>query len=341
VQFNLNSQGYNEARGRDFQQRLLESTAGVPGVVGVGLASRAPFTGGMARTVLLQGQENTANGKGRITLACSITPGFLQTMGIPIVRGRDVNRLDQPGTPRAAVINEVMASRYWPGENALGKRFMFFGESAPIEVVGIARTANYLALGELPQPMVYTSMLQSWTPLAVLHARVAGDPGMVLAAVKREIQRRDANLLLEGGTMISILHNSLWAPRLAAGLLAAFGVLALLLAALGIYGIVSYSVSQRVREIGVRMALGATSTDVQLMVVKEGARLVIAGVIAGCTAAIVCSRLVQSMLFGVSATDLATFLAVPALLLAIAILACWIPARRATRIAPTIALRYE
>jgi macrolide transport system ATP-binding/permease protein len=341
VQFNLNSQGYSEARGREFQQQLLERTSRLPGVLAASLASRAPFSGGISRTVLLQGDENTATGRGRITLACAITPGFLQTMGIPLVRGRDFSRLDQPGTPRMAIVNEVMASRYWPGENAIGKRFFFFGEKAPLEVAGIARTANYLALGEAAQPMVYVSMLQTWTPVAVVHAAVMGDPGTALAAIKREIQASDGNLLLEGESMPHLLHNSLWAPRLAAGLLGAFGVLALLLAAVGIYGTVSYSVSQRVREIGVRMALGATARDVQLMVVWEGARLVVVGVVCGCAAAVGVSRLVQNLLFGISATDGPTFVLVPLTLVAVAVVACWLPARRATRVDPLLALRYE
>ena len=341
VQFNLTTHGYDEARGQEFQRLVAERVSALPGVTAAALGSSAPFAGGFQRTVLIEGQENLANGKGRLALAVSITPGYLRTIGIPLLRGRDFTDRDLPGSPRVAIINDVMAQRYWPGEDAMGKRFRFFGEDVSTQVVGIARTANYLAIGELPRPMVYTSMRQTCSPLTVLHARVSGDEAAGLDAIKRELRRLDRNLLLDGQSMAAQIRDSLWAPRLAAGLLGSFGLLALLLATVGIYGVISYSVSQRVREIGVRMALGATAGDVHLLVVKEGVRLVAVGVAAGCAIALCTSRLVKSLLFVVSATDALTFTGIPALLVMAGLSACWIPALRATRVDPVTALRSE
>jgi putative ABC transport system permease protein len=175
----------------------------------------------------------------------------------------------------------------------------------------------------------------------VLTIRTAGDPEAVLAAVHREVQAFDRNLLLQSETVNSTIRESLWAQRLSAGLLAVFGMLALLLATIGIYGVVSYLVAPRVRECGIRMALGATATDVQLMLLREGIRLVAVGVVFGLAIALLASRAVESMLFLVSSRDAVTFILVPSILSLVAILACWIPAQRATRVDPMVALRDE
>jgi len=341
VQFNLSSQGYTEVRGEELQRRLMERIASLQNVIASSLGGMAPFTGGFSRTILIEGREDLVRGEGRIALATPIMPGYLRTMGIPLIRGRDFTAHDLRDHPRVAVINDVMANRYWPGEEAVGKRFRFAGDDFSTEIVGVARVSNYLAIGEPPRPMVYTTMLQAYSPMTVLFARVTGDAAAALAGIKREIQRDDRNLLLDGGTMVSVIHDSLWAPRLAAGLLASFGMLALLLATVGIYGVTSYAVGHRVREIGVRMALGATAGDLQLMIVRDGVRLVSIGIILGSLVALSTSRLVQNLLFVVSATDGLTFTGIPAAMVVVAVLACWIPARRATRVEPSRALRCE
>ena len=341
VAFNVADQGYNEGRGREFERQALERASAVPGVVSATLAKDVPFHVSLARTVLLEGQEDTAAGKGRFTLMSVVWPGYLRTVAIPILRGRDFSPLDTAATPRVVIVNEAAAMAYWPGENPIGKRLRFFGDNAPVEVVGIARNANYQTIGERPQALIYGSLMQYYFPTAVLYVRTGADPEAVSAAVRREVQSLDRNLLLQSESVAGIMHESLWAQRLSASLLGVFGALALVLAAVGIYGVVSYSVTRRVREIGVRMALGATPAGVQIMILTEGIRLVTMGVAAGLVMALAGSRAVEGMLFATSPRDAATFVLVPSILALVAVLACWFPALRATRIDPAVALRDE
>jgi ABC-type antimicrobial peptide transport system permease subunit len=189
--------------------------------------------------------------------------------------------------------------------------------------------------------MVYVAARQYYSPLAALYVRSAGDPDSVLPAVRREVQALDRNLLLQAQSTRDIMREALWAQRLSAALLAAFAALALLLAGVGIYGVISYSVSRRAREIGVRLALGATTADVQLMVLREGLGLAAIGAAAGTAIALGCSRAVESMLFATGARDALTFALAPTVLSLVALVACWIPARRATRVDPATALRDE
>jgi ABC-type antimicrobial peptide transport system permease subunit len=205
----------------------------------------------------------------------------------------------------------------------------------------VARTANYQAIGETPKPFLYFSIRQYYFPTAVLYIRTRGEPAAVLDTTRREVQAMDRSLLLQAETVETTIRQSLWAQRLSASLLAVFGMLALLLATIGIYGVVSYLVAHRRREFGIRMALGATAADVQLMLVGEGVRLVAVGVLVGMVLSLIGSRAVESMLFVVTSRDAITFVLVPSILTLVAILACWIPARRATRIDPMVALRDE
>ncbi|HTS30246.1 MAG TPA: ABC transporter permease [Bryobacteraceae bacterium] len=338
VVFNVGDQSYSEARGREYQRRALELASSMPGVSSAALSKDVPFHVTGARTVLLDGQ---ASGAGRYILTTAVGPGYFRTLGIPLVRGRDLTAVDNSDRPHVAIVNEAAAARFWPGEDALGKRLNFLGDRTPAEVVGIARNANYQAIGEEPQPFIYLSLLQYYVPTAVLHIRTSGDPEVVALSVRHGMQALDRNLLLQSESVSFTIRESLWAQRLCAGLLTVFGGLALLLSTIGVYGLISFSISQRVREIGVRMALGATPGEVQLLIVGEGVRLVAVGVLLGLVIAIAASHAVQSMLFVISAHDAATFVLVPSILTLVAILACWIPAWRATGIAPSVALRDE
>jgi len=341
VSFNVGNQGYSEARGREYQRRALELAASTPGVVAAAVAKDVPLHVSAARTVLLDGQENTASGMGRFTLTEPVSPGYFRTMRIPLLAGRDFSPLDEPGAPRVAIVNEAAAAHFWPGQPAVGKRLHFYGDPLPAEVVGVARNANYQALGEQPQAFIYVSTLQYYFPTAVIYLNTAGDPEKVAASVRRAMQPLDRNLLLESESLGRSIRESLWAQRLSAGLLGVFGLLALLLATIGIYAVVSYSVNQRVREIGVRMALGATSGSVQRMVLREGLRVVAVGLAAGTLVALAVSRAVESMLFTIGGRDPVTFVLVPAVLALVALLACWIPARRTARFDPARSLRQE
>jgi predicted permease len=341
VLFNVAEHGYSEERGRDFQRRALERASAVPGVVSASLALDWPFHVSFARTVLLEGQENTATGEGRRALVSVVSPGYLRTVGIPLERGRDLGPLDSATGPRVAIVNEVAAANFWPGENPLGKRIRFSGEDAPVEVVGIARNANYVDIGERPQPMIYVSLMQYYYASSVVHIRTADDPTPIVAAVRREVQALDRNLLLQSQSARDIMHEALWEQRLSADLLAVFGGLALTLAAIGMYSVISYSVNRRTREFGVRMALGATAAEVEALVLREGVRLVSIGVMAGVVMALAVSRWVGSMLFATAPRDALTFVMVPAILALVGVMACWIPAHRATRVDPGQALREE
>jgi ABC-type antimicrobial peptide transport system permease subunit len=198
--------------------------------------------------------------------------------------------------------------------------------------VGVARAANYQTIGEKPRPFAYFPLQQHYFPVSVLTVRTAYDPGAVLPSVRSQVQALDRNLLLQAETVNTTIHESLWEQRLSVGLLAVFGALALTLATIGIYGVVSYLVAHRVREFGIRMALGATAGGVQLMLLGEGVRLVAVEVVVGLVVALVVSRAVASMLFNVNPVDAVASILVPSILTLVAILACWIPAHRATRV---------
>lgn len=338
VVFNVADQGYDEARGRDFEQRALERVAAVPGVLSATLARDWPFHVSLSRTMALDGQEP---GAGRIILAGFTWPGYFQNVGTSLLRGRDFSLRDGPTGSNVAIVNEAAANFYWPGKDPVGKRVRFFGDNQPAEVIGVAANANYQSLGEKPQPFVYLSMVQHYFPSAVVYFRTAGDPDAILGTVQRQVQSLDRNLLLQSESIHSTIQQSVWAQQLSAALLSLFGILALLLASVGIYGVVSYSVTQRTREFGIRMALGATAMDVQLMLVREAIRLVAIGVSVGTVIAMLASRAVKGMLLAAAAGDAMTFVLVPAILTLVALLACWFPARRATGMEPSAALRDE
>jgi putative ABC transport system permease protein len=342
MSFDLGAQGYSEDRGRLFQQRVLERAASVPGVQSATLASTVPlFNGGFARTVFLEGQDTSDRRNGRLVQITVAGAHYLETVGIGLVRGRALAETDQPNTPAAVVVNETMARRFWPDQDAIGKRFKFFGQNALQQVVGVARDSKYNFIGEEPQPHIYQAVTQVYQPQLSLFVKAATPEG-VIGTVRGEIQQLDRNLPLTGVfTLNEIFEQSLWAPRMGASLLAIFAALSLVLAVVGIYGVMAYSVNQRTRELGIRMALGASRADVVRLVVIQALRLTGIGIGVGWVAAFAASRLVASLLYDVSPTDVVTFIAVPAVLGTAALVASYLPALRATRIDPMIALRYE
>jgi len=342
LSFDLGAQGYTEERGRQFQQRVLERVAVVPGVQSATVASTVPlFAGGFARTVFLEGQDATDRRAGRLVQISVVGSQYLETLGIPLLRGRTLSERDQPNTPMAVVINEAMAKRFWPDQEAIGKRFKFFGQDFFNEVVGIARNSKYNFIGEDETPFIYQATTQVYQPQLSLFVKAAQPPA-VLGTVRGEVQQLDRNLPLTGVfTLNEIFDQALWAPRMAAWLLAIFAGLSLVLSVIGIYGVMAYAVSQRTRELGIRMALGASRGDVLRLVVMQGLRLTAMGVIFGLAVSFAITRLVVSLLYSVSPTDLVTFTVVPVLLAGAALLASYLPALRATRIDPMVALRYE
>ena len=342
LSFDLGAQGYTEERGRQFQQRVLERVTSVPGVQATSVASVVPlFAGGFARTVFLEGQDTSDRRAGRLVQISVVGAHYLESVGIPLMRGRALSEADQPNTPMAVVVNETMAKRFWPDENPIGKRFKFFGQDYFTQVVGVAKDSKYNFIGEEPTPYLYQSTTQVYQPQVSLFVKAA-QPQAVLGTVRGEVQQLDRNLPLTNVfTLNDIFDQALWAPRMGAWLLAVFAGLSLLLSVIGIYGVMAYAVSQRTRELGIRMALGASRADLLRLVVLQGLRVTLMGVALGIAASLAVTRLVASLLFNVSPTDLVTFTVVPALLAAAALGASYLPALRATRIDPMVALRYE
>jgi ABC-type antimicrobial peptide transport system permease subunit len=235
-----------------------------------------------------------------------------------------------------------MANHFWPNDEALGKRFHFFGDPVLREIVGIVGNTVVIAIGEDPQPMAYQPMTQAYSPAVTLQVRTTGKPETAEATVRSAVQSLDSNMALTNvQTIQEIMDQGLWAPRMGAALLTLFGGLALVLAAVGVYGVLSYSVNQQRQEIGIRRALGAQPGDVVRLVAGQGMQLAVAGLVLGLLLALGFTHLLASLLFGVSATDAWTFGGVTGVLLIVAMLACYIPARRATQVDPLVALRYE
>ena len=276
-----------------------------------------------------------------------VEPGYFDTLDIPLMRGRKFEVFDDADSPRIAIINQTMARRFWPGQEALGKRFQFptgrdAERTAMIEVVGIARDSKYVTLGEDPIPFAYIPFRQEYTPAMTLFLHTAADPAGIMPMVRREVRAMDAGLpIFNVQPLAQQIGNSLFLARMGAWLLGVFGLLALLLASVGIYGVISYSVSQRTHEIGIRLALGAQRADILKMVLRQAMVLILLGMAIGMAVAFAATRLIVSLLYRVSAADPVIFAGIALLLAVVALLACYVPARRAMRIDPLVALRYE
>ncbi len=344
VSFDLRLQGYDNARGLEFQKRLLERVRALPGVQSAGIVDLPPVDLHFSRNaVFVEGQTPERLTTAPRAMSSSITPGYLRAMSTRLVQGRDFTDQDDEKAPRVAIINETFARRFWPGQDPLGKRFsQGRPDSAKLEVVGVVEDGKYAGLNEAPQPYVCSSLMQAYTGTNTIIARTEGDKQKLLAAIRNEMQQLDSNLPISSAkTLADRMAMPLLPARIAASLLGSFGLLALALAAIGIYGVMSYTVSRRTHEIGVRVALGAQASDVLRLVIGQGMIPVLIGVGIGLSVALLVTRLMKSVLFGVSATDPLTYMGVAVLLVGVALLACYIPARRATKIDPMLALRNE
>ncbi|MEK6281432.1 MAG: ABC transporter permease [Acidobacteriota bacterium] len=344
VPINLGLLRYKEAEGENFYRSLLARVEAQPGVERASLVRFSQLGFSYAQfQVFKEGSHDPQTDEGISVGFNVVGPNFFKTMETPLVRGREFTEADRKGAPGIVVLNETLAGTLWPGEDALGKRVSVEGPKGPfLEVVGVARDSKYRSLGESPRPYVYQPSLQSYDPRMTLVVRTRGEPQSVTAAVREQIRALDANLpVADVQTLKDQLDLSLFPSRVAAWTLGGFGVLALLLAAIGIYGVVSYSVAQRTREIGVRMALGARERDVLGLVLGEVLFVIAVGLAVGLLFAFAATRAIAGFLYGVGATDPLTFAGVPLLLGLVALVASYIPARRATKVDPLVALRYE
>jgi predicted permease len=340
--FDLGALRYDENHAQQFFRDVVERAKTVPGVVNASVSANGVFGGGISATVFREGEQSDPNNRGTLVNFDEVTPGHFETMRIPLLGGRDFTDFDRENTAPVAVINQAMANLLWPGQEPLGKRFAVVQEPDLLQVVGVVGTTVVGQIGEDPQPIAYFPMRQKYSPFATLVVRTTGNPDGLLGTVRTQVQQLDKNLAFTNTqTVQQILGQGLWPARMGAALLGLFGALALILASIGIYGVLAYSVAQRTSEIGLRMALGAQPHQVLRLVLRQGMLLALIGAAVGILVALPVARLASGLLYGVSATDPITYAAITLLLMGVALLACYLPARRATRIDPLVALRVD
>jgi predicted permease len=351
----INLLRYTSAQGRVFYQQVVERAEQVPGVESASVARVAMLTGGgRILSVHVQGRASNhdrvmSEGSGMSTTdptqinANVVGPRFFETTGIRLMNGRDFTAADVPEGPPVIVLNATAAGLHFPNENPIGRRVSVDGPDGPWrEVVGIARDSKYGTLGEGALPVAYLPLSQNHETGMTLYVRGSVPPGALAGPLRREIQRLEPNLPVPDiETMSETIGTSLYAARMGAWLLSAFGGLALLLAVVGIYGVLSFSIAQRTREMGIRLALGARGRQVFLLVVRDGMWLVGIGAVLGLAAAAVGAKTVGGFLYGISPIDVPAFVAAILVLAAVALVACAIPARRAIRVNPIATLRQE
>lgn len=344
VPINLGLLRYNETAGSNFYRDLLSRVQKQPGVERASLVRFQQLGFSFAQYQVIGEGSGAESADEGVDVGFNVVgPNYFKTMETPLLRGRDFAETDRKGSPGVVVINETLAGMLWPHDEALGKRLSVGGREGPfLEVVGVARDGKYRSLGETARPYVYQPVLQSYDPKMTLVVRTTGEPQALAPAVREQIRALDPKLpITDVKTFRDQLDLSLFPSRVAAWTLGGFGVLALLLAAIGIYGVVSYSVAQRTQEIGVRMALGARRKDVLRLVLGQGLFVIAFGLAVGLLLAFASTRLISGFLYGVGATDLLTFCGVPLLLGTVALGASYIPAWRATKVDPLVALRHE
>jgi predicted permease len=339
--FELFTSGYEPDRGLALYRELLVRTERLPGVEGASLVRRPPlgFGGAADSTVEVDGYAAPAN-QPAWGYYNNVGPRYFAMIGTLVVRGRDFTPQDDAGAPRVVIVNETMARRYWPERDAVGGQLRFGADW--LTVVGVAKDATYRDLGERPAPWFFLPILQWYRSDATLVVRTAGDP-LALAAPVQELARGlDPNLaLFNVRTLEAHIGAADVRQRVAGQVLGLFGLIGLVIACVGVYGLVAFSVAQRTREIGMRVAMGARPADVLRLVLGQGARLVSIGAGIGLAFAFVLALALRSLLFGVAPWDPVTYIAVTVFLLVVALAASFVPARRATRVDPVVALRCE
>ena len=337
--------GYDETQNKDFFARTVEGVKALPGVEAASVTRLAPLgdSSNSSGPILREGETLARGSAGRVIMNTSVSPGYFQTMQIPILEGRDFDDRDRKGSQQTVIVNDRMAEMMWPGQSAVGKRILVGTDSHdPLEVIAVVKTGKYRSLSEDPKPFYYYPMRQRRPAGMTLLVRTSGDPRALINAVRTHIQSLDRRMpVFAVKTLPEHMTWALWAPRMAASLSLAFGLVALLLSAVGLYSVMAYVVSQRTREVGIRMALGAQPRDVLRLMAAYGMNLAFIGLAIGLGLAFVLARALSAVLIGISVYDLTIFLAVPVLLTVVAAAACVFPARRATKVDPLVALRYE
>jgi len=347
----LGLQGYEQDRGRRFLDRLTERVQALPGVESAAIGSGVPFdtdfqTRGLLPVERPATDEPTENDDAIQAGLNRVDPGYLRTMGTALLQGREFTPQDDASAPRVAVVNQTLANRLWPGQDPLGRRFRWLRGGDSVEVIGIVRDGKYFMLGEAPRPYVYLPLAQEYSSPVTLHARAAtADPLALMPSIHEVLHDLDPDLpVYSVRTMSEHLRTSAFGflpLRMGATLAAVQGALALVLAVMGLYGVVAYSVSQQTREIGIRVALGARSRDLFRVVAGGGLQPALIGLALGLIVSLSLAQLLAGLLYGLNPVDLPVFAAVVVLVLGVSLLACWLPARRVLKVDPVIALHVE
>ena len=333
--------GHDDNHGREFYRRLIERVRTLPGVQSVTLARRLPLTlSGIAfANVVIDGYTPAKDEDMHLNYE-TVGPDYFRTMRIPLVQGRDFDERDNEHARGVVVINETMARRYWTGGDALGRRIKL--DKSWLQIVGIAKDVKNRTLNEALQPFLYVPFLQDYRSNMILVARTVIEPKTMFHAVRAETAALDPKIpMFDAKTFEEHIGLSLFLQRMAATILSIFGLLALSLAAVGVYGVMAYAVSQRTRELGIRISIGASRSDVLKLILGQGLTLSVVGLIGGLVTALVVTRFSAHLLYGVSSADPVTFTVIALLLLGVAVVSGYFPARRATRIDPVVALRME
>ncbi len=340
VMTNPGQAGYTPTRIKAFYKEARERISQLPGVKSASWSSNLPLWERVVSGLEIEGRQARSKADLLSTISSSVDVGYFETAGVAIDRGRSFTAMDQANSVPVAIVNEKLVQDYWPNQNPLGKHVQMPGEKFERQVVGVAKTANYSTLAEPPQLCVYVPLEQSFSDSMILYVRSVRDPRQIIAAVQDALKAVGPEVPapdIRTGT--TIVDQALFTAKIGVALLGIFGLLALGLASIGLYGIIAYSVSQRRREIGVRMALGAAQSSVLVLVLRSGMSLVLTGLAVGLVAALAVGRLLTRMLFGVSATDPISMTSAAAVLIVVALMACYLPARSASRMDPIAALR--
>jgi predicted permease len=350
VSIDLGRAGYKPEQTPQLYQRLIERFEAIPGVRYATLDTDSPLSG--SASISNFAVEGRAAHRTDLLRKELVGPHYFEAEGIPILLGRDISSQDRAGIPLVAVINETMARQYFPGANPVGRRFSLgtpFNPAEAITIVGVAADARYYSLRDPVPPMEFGAAFQvpdpksyNWAFARDIAVRTSGDPAAITAAIRPAVKSVDPAIPVTNVRLLrQVIGNALRQNQGIAELSSGFGILTLFLACIGLYGTLAYRVSRRTREIGIRMALGAQRSALIWLVTREGLSLILPGVLIGVLAALASTKIIASQLFGVGASDLFTFAAMSLLLLGVALVASWIPARRATRIDPMVALRHE
>jgi len=337
---NLAQGGYDEARGRQFARDVRDRIERVPGITAVSWSTNMPLWANQYRRVSIDGAAPSKQSDLPLALVTTVDVDYFKVLGFGMTQGRDFTSGDSEKGMAVAIVNDRMAERYWPNQNPIGRTFRFDSDPTARHVIGIVKTIKYQTLGETPQPAVYLPFRQNYADGLVLYVRSSGEPARAIGTVQREVHAMDPHVPLENASSVDdLIDQSLWMMRIAAGLLAVFGALAIALASVGLYGLMAYSVNQRRRELSVRMALGADRGAVLRLVVREGMTLVAIGIVVGVGLSLAISRALASLLLGIAATDAVSFATAAVLLTSVALFGTYLPARRASRFDPLVALR--